>query len=130
MKKWMAVMMAAVMAVSAAGCGGTSAETDTTAASGTEAADTAADASATGDDGADNSDGAENSDAAGNGGAEDGADAGSDKVYQIATDITFKPFEFENDNGEMVGIDLDLLKAIAEDQGSPTSCRWLASTPP
>lgn len=84
MKKWMAVMMAAVMAVSAAGCGGTSAETDTTAASGTEAADTAADASAAGDDGADNSDGAENSDAAGNGGAEDGADAGSDKVYQIA----------------------------------------------
>ncbi len=117
MKKWMAVMMAAVMAVSAAGCGGTSAETDTTAASGTEAADTAADASAAGDDGADNSDGAENGDAAGNGGAEDGADAGSDKVYQIATDITFKPFEFENDNGEMVGIDLDLLKAIAEDQG-------------
>ena len=45
------------------------------------------------------------------------ADAASDKVYQIATDITFKPFEFENENGEMVGIDLDLLKAIAEDQG-------------
>ena len=103
MKKWMAVMMAAVMAVSAAGCGGTSAETDTTAASGTEAADTAADASAAGDDGADNSDGAENGDAAGNGGAEDGADDGSDKVYQIATDITFKPFEFENDNGRWWG---------------------------
>lgn len=40
-----------------------------------------------------------------------------DKVYKIATDTTFAPFEFENDKGEMVGIDLDLLAAIAEDQG-------------
>ena len=35
----------------------------------------------------------------------------------IATDTTFKPFEFENENGEQVGIDIDLLAAIAEDQG-------------
>lgn len=41
---------------------------------------------------------------------------GSAKVYQIATDTTFAPFEFENDEGEMVGIDLDILSAIAEDQ--------------
>lgn len=39
------------------------------------------------------------------------------KKYKIATDTTFAPFEFENDNGEMVGIDLDMLKAIAADQG-------------
>ena len=39
------------------------------------------------------------------------------KVYKIATDTTFAPFEFENDKGEMVGIDLDILKAIAADQG-------------
>lgn len=39
------------------------------------------------------------------------------KVYKIATDTTFAPFEFEGDNGNMVGIDLDLLAAIAEDQG-------------
>ena len=39
------------------------------------------------------------------------------KVYKVATDTTFAPFEFENDEGKMVGIDLDLLKAIAEDQG-------------
>lgn len=37
--------------------------------------------------------------------------------YLIATDTTFAPFEFENEKGEMVGIDLDLLAAIAEDQG-------------
>lgn len=39
------------------------------------------------------------------------------RKYKIATDTTFAPFEFENDKGEMVGIDLDLLKAIAADQG-------------
>lgn len=37
------------------------------------------------------------------------------KVYQVATDTTFAPFEFENDEGDMVGIDLDILAAIAED---------------
>ena len=37
--------------------------------------------------------------------------------YIIAADITCAPFEFENDNGEMVGIDLDLIDAIAKDQG-------------
>lgn len=40
----------------------------------------------------------------------------SDK-YLIATDTTFAPFEFENEEGKMVGIDLDLLEAIAQDQG-------------
>lgn len=37
--------------------------------------------------------------------------------YIIATDTTFAPFEFQDANGEYVGIDMDLLKAIAEDQG-------------
>lgn len=49
--------------------------------------------------------------------SESGEKASGEKIYQIATDTTFAPFEFENDNGEMVGIDLDLLAAIAEDQG-------------
>ena len=39
------------------------------------------------------------------------------KTYTIATDITFAPFEFQDTNGEFVGIDIDLLNAIAEDQG-------------
>ncbi len=39
-----------------------------------------------------------------------------EKIYTIATDTTFKPFEFENEKGERVGIDIDLLAAIAEDQ--------------
>lgn len=45
------------------------------------------------------------------------AESTGDKTYVVATDTTFAPFEFENDKGEMVGIDMDLLKAIAEDQG-------------
>ncbi len=45
------------------------------------------------------------------GGAADG------KVYQIATDTTFAPFEFQDADGNFVGIDIDLLAAIAEDQG-------------
>lgn len=35
--------------------------------------------------------------------------------YLIATDTTFAPFEYE-DNGKMVGIDMDILAAIAKDQ--------------
>lgn len=34
----------------------------------------------------------------------------------IGTDITFAPFEFQDVNGEFVGIDIDLLDAIAKDQ--------------
>ena len=49
--------------------------------------------------------------------AAEAADATSDKVWQIATDTAFKPFEYTADNGEFVGIDMDILAAIAEDQG-------------
>ncbi len=96
-----ALTMAALMAASLTACGGNS-TSDTTAAPATTAetkAESAADATE-----------AESTEA-----AESSAD--TDKVYKIATDTTFAPFEFENDKGEMVGIDLDLLKAIAEDQG-------------
>lgn len=37
-------------------------------------------------------------------------------TYEIATDTTFAPFEFESKKGEYIGIDMDLLKAIAKDQ--------------
>ena len=99
MKKFMALSMAAVMVLSMAGCGSKPAETttaDTTAATeaaaDTSAADTTAAESAAGT-------------------------AASGKKYVINTDTTFAPFEFENEKGEMVGIDLDILKAIAQDQG-------------
>ena len=46
-----------------------------------------------------------------------GGDAKSDKVWVVATDTVFRPFEFTNEEGEFVGIDVDVLAAIAEDQG-------------
>ena len=44
------------------------------------------------------------------------ATASADEDYLIATDITFAPFEFQDKNGNFVGIDLDLIKEIAKDQ--------------
>lgn len=45
------------------------------------------------------------------------ADADSDKKWVIATDTVFKPFEYTDDNGDFIGIDVDIVAAIAEDQG-------------
>lgn len=39
-----------------------------------------------------------------------------EKTYNIGTDLTFAPFEFQDSKGEYIGIDIDLLNAIAEDQ--------------
>ncbi len=38
------------------------------------------------------------------------------KVWNIATDTVFKPFEYTDAQGNFVGIDVDILAAIAEDQ--------------
>lgn len=37
--------------------------------------------------------------------------------YTIAMDSSFAPFEYQNDSGKYVGIDIDILNAIAENQG-------------
>lgn len=52
--------------------------------------------------------------------ADTARDEGGDpegELYTIGTDTTFAPFEFRDASGELVGIDIDLVKAIAEDQG-------------
>ena len=50
--------------------------------------------------------------------SEAAADASAgDKVWIIATDTSFKPFEYTDDKGQFVGIDMDILAAVAEDQG-------------
>ena len=55
--------------------------------------------------------------------AEDAAEAvadalpGEGKHFVIATDTVFRPFEFTDESGAFVGIDVDILAAIAEDQG-------------
>ena len=43
--------------------------------------------------------------------------AGNSADYVIATDKGFSPFEFQDADGNIVGIDMDILAAIAEDQG-------------
>lgn len=39
------------------------------------------------------------------------------QTYRIGTDITFAPFEFSDTDGKYRGIDIDLLKAIAKEEG-------------
>ncbi|MDR1713007.1 MAG: transporter substrate-binding domain-containing protein [Coriobacteriales bacterium] len=47
----------------------------------------------------------------------DAGKATDGKVYVIATDTTFAPFEFTDASGNLVGIDIEILDAIAKDQG-------------
>ncbi|MEG0565328.1 MAG: transporter substrate-binding domain-containing protein [Hungatella sp.] len=94
-KRVLAMTMATLMTVAMVGC--SSSKPAPTAAETTKAADTATTAAA------------ETTTAA--------ATTTAGKNYKIATDTTFAPFEFENESGEMVGVDLDLLAAIAADQG-------------
>lgn len=49
----------------------------------------------------------------------------SGETFVIGTDTTFAPFEFTDENGDLVGIDMDLLRAIAEDQGFEVEIRQL-----
>ena len=43
--------------------------------------------------------------------------AAGKKVWIVATDTVFRPFEYTNEKNEFVGIDVDVLAAIAKDQG-------------
>lgn len=49
--------------------------------------------------------------------ADEGGEPAADKTYIIATDTTFAPFEFQDAGGNYVGVDIDLLAAVAADQG-------------
>lgn len=58
-------------------------------------------------------------------------DNSSDKVYRVVADDSFAPFDFLNsETGKYTGIDMDLLAAIAEDQGFKyeiDNCGWDAA---
>lgn len=97
MKKSALVMAVTMAVLGLTACGGsdTAATTATTAA----AADTTAAAAET------------------TAAAAETTAADSDKVWQIVTDTAFKPFEYTDDSGKLVGIDVDILAAIADDQG-------------
>lgn len=41
----------------------------------------------------------------------------SGKSFIVATDTVFKPFEYTDKDGNFVGIDVDILAAVAKDQG-------------
>ncbi|GAA3674349.1 amino acid ABC transporter substrate-binding protein/permease [Arthrobacter ginkgonis] len=47
------------------------------------------------------------------------------ETYVIGTDTTFAPFEFRDSSGELTGIDMDLIRAIAESQGFDVEIRSL-----
>ncbi len=47
----------------------------------------------------------------------DGETTADGETYIVATDTVFPPFEFTDANGDFVGIDVDIINAIAEDQG-------------
>lgn len=59
------------------------------------------------------------------GGASAATAADDSETYVIGTDTTFAPFEFTSPDGDLVGIDMDLLRAIAEDQGFEVEIRQL-----
>lgn len=59
------------------------------------------------------------------GGASAATAADDAETYVIGTDTTFAPFEFTSPEGDLVGIDMDLLRAIAEDQGFEVEIRQL-----
>jgi len=48
-----------------------------------------------------------------------------EKVYIIGTDTTYAPFEYVDEEGDFVGIDMDILEAIAEDQNFDFELRIL-----
>lgn len=50
---------------------------------------------------------------------------GSDKTWVIAMDTVFRPFEYTDEKGEFVGIDVDIIKAVAADQGFNVDLRSL-----
>lgn len=59
------------------------------------------------------------------GGASSAVAAEDGETYVIGTDTTFAPFEFTDASGDLVGIDMDLLRAIAKDQGFEVEIRQL-----
>ncbi|AKB19282.1 MULTISPECIES: basic amino acid ABC transporter substrate-binding protein [unclassified Methanosarcina] len=50
-------------------------------------------------------------------GVEGNASVGEMPTYIVGTEAQFPPFEIVNSNGNIIGFDVDLMNAIAEDQG-------------
>lgn len=61
--------------------------------------------------------GSSDSASSGSAAAEGSASGESSSVVVVGTNPTFAPFEYQDDEGNMTGFDLDLMTAIGEDQG-------------
>ena len=59
------------------------------------------------------------------GSADSSADSGSAEVLVVGTEPTFPPFDTTDDQGNIVGFEMDLIKAIGEDQGFDVEFRSL-----
>lgn len=46
-----------------------------------------------------------------------GDSVSGEKIWVIATDTAFRPFEYTDENNEFTGVDVDIIQAIADDQG-------------
>lgn len=102
-KRIIALASASVFALSFAACGSKSAAESTSAASSSSVSEAASEASSA------SSSSSEASSAS--------TSTSETKVYKIATDMGFAPFEFQDADSNIVGIDMDIIRAIAEDQG-------------
>ena len=114
MKKWIAMLLAAMMVFSMAACAAKSGSTtdqttdQTAAATDTQTSETTEDTVP-----------AESTDAA----PAESADADSDKAYvqskgTLVVGITdFEPMDYQDENGEWIGFDADMAKAFAESLG-------------
>lgn len=103
MKKKIAIAMAAVMLTGLfAGCGGGNSASQASSSAPAETAEAPAETKEE----------AKTEDK-----TETKTDAGSGRTWVIATDTVFKPFEYTDAKGDFVGIDVDILAAVAEDQG-------------
>ena len=91
-KKIVSMLMVMTMAASMMACGSEAAPAETPAAEATEEAAASS--------------------------AEEAASPAVEGKVIIATDTVFRPFEYTDANGEFVGIDVDILAAVCEDQGS------------
>ena len=104
MKKLTVMALIACLAFSAVACGSSTTETtDDSAAAAEETTEAPAEE--------------ESADAAEEEAEASDTAASSDKTWVIAMDTVFRPFEFTDENGDFVGIDVDILNAVAADQG-------------
>src|SRR5699024_8155528 len=49
----------------------------------------------------------------------------AEETYTIGTDVTYPPFEFANKDNKYVGIDIDLMNAIAKEEGFKVNIKEL-----